>query len=121
MARTPIHPGEILGDELKETVAYRLPPGKRAAVAAFSGMVEISEDGEELSARSGDERLNFLARKHGCRCGRAIHLELAATQGHGYGLGLSLIDERRTRCAACGNQTGQSGHHQFLIRHLSAP
>jgi hypothetical protein len=48
-------------DDLEQTVAYNLPRGSRAAVAAFSRSVVVSADGAELSARSGSEGLNFLA------------------------------------------------------------
>jgi hypothetical protein len=48
-------------DDLEQTVAYRLPKGSRAALAAFSGSVQASPDGTELSARSNSEGLNYLA------------------------------------------------------------
>lgn len=47
--------------ELEETVSYRVPASKRGDLAEFDRGVRVSEDGSELSARSSDESMNFLA------------------------------------------------------------
>jgi hypothetical protein len=47
-------------EDIQETIAYRVPQARRAALAAFGGAVEESADGEELSARSSGEERNFL-------------------------------------------------------------
>jgi len=49
------------GDDLRQTVSYRLSASRRAALEAFSDKVSASADGAELSALSDDERLNFLS------------------------------------------------------------
>lgn len=45
----------------QQTVAYRVPEDKRAALTDFGRGVRVSQDGRELSALSSDEALNFLA------------------------------------------------------------
>lgn len=52
--------GERL-DSVEQTVPYAVPADKRAALAAFSSRVQVSQDGSELSARGADEPLNLLA------------------------------------------------------------
>ena len=53
--------GNRAAGNLEETVAYRVPEAKRQGLADFARGVRVSEDGSELSARSSDESLNFLA------------------------------------------------------------
>lgn len=48
-------------DFLEQTAAYAVPREKAAALAGLRGCVRVSDDGEALSARSSDERLNRLA------------------------------------------------------------
>ena len=48
-------------ENVEETVAYRVPEGRREAIALFNSGVRVSEDGAEMSARSNDEALNYLA------------------------------------------------------------
>ena len=50
-----------LGGNLEEAVSYRVPDGKRAALKALDGIVQVSPDGAELSAQSSGEPNNFLA------------------------------------------------------------
>jgi hypothetical protein len=46
--------------DIKETIAYPVSEGSRAALALFSGGLTVSGDGAELSARSSGEARNFL-------------------------------------------------------------
>ena len=48
-------------DSVEQTVPYAVPADKRAALAAFSGRIQVSGDGSELSARGADEPVNLLA------------------------------------------------------------
>jgi hypothetical protein len=57
---------------LQQTVAYRVPWARRQALAAFSGDVIVSPDGTELSARSNNEGLNYLALNLADEVGRGV-------------------------------------------------
>jgi hypothetical protein len=57
---------------LEQTVAYRVPEGRRDALEAFSGRVRVSRDGTELSARSDSEGLNCLALNLADEVGRGV-------------------------------------------------
>jgi hypothetical protein len=46
---------------LEETVSYQVPEPRRQDLASFSDDISVSPDGTELSARSDNEGLNFLA------------------------------------------------------------
>lgn len=46
---------------LQQTASYRVPDDARGELAAFGDKVSVSPDGTEISARSNDEPLNFLA------------------------------------------------------------
>jgi hypothetical protein len=52
-------------------------------------------------------RRHHFLRKHLCGGGRAIEFELRAALGGLQGLRLRDFDERRSRRAACGNQSGE--------------
>lgn len=53
--------GAAGGDDLKETAAASIPASRRADIASFDRRVTVSADGREVTARSDDERLNYLA------------------------------------------------------------
>lgn len=46
---------------LEQTVSYRMPEDKRLELAAFSGAIRMSPDGDTLTARADEEPLNVLA------------------------------------------------------------
>lgn len=54
-------PFATAGGVLEQTAAYRVPPDARVELAAFDDRVTVSPDWTEISARSNDESLNFLA------------------------------------------------------------
>jgi len=55
------YPSNQDGDDLEQVLAYPVPEDKRLALLAFSDKVRVSEDGQELSAHSNREELDFLA------------------------------------------------------------
>jgi hypothetical protein len=47
-------------NNIEDTISYAVPDKMRGALASFNRGLYVSRDGAELSARSSDERRNFL-------------------------------------------------------------